>query len=85
MGMKICNNLPFELKRTEHFKVFKNKLRSYLLQNYFYSIQEFLVTMIDGSLVTQVSLYMIWKYADGLRSVIFTEHVMLCFTWLTCV
>jgi hypothetical protein len=42
----IYNDLPFELKRTEHFKVFKNKLKSYLLQNCFYSLQEFLVTMI---------------------------------------
>jgi hypothetical protein len=31
MGIKIHNNLPSELKRTENFKVFKNKLESYLL------------------------------------------------------
>jgi hypothetical protein len=30
-----------------------NKLRSYLLQNCFYSLQEFFLTMIDGSLVIQ--------------------------------
>jgi hypothetical protein len=30
-----------ELKRIENFKVFKNKLKTYLLQNCFYSLQEF--------------------------------------------
>jgi hypothetical protein len=30
-GIKIHNNLPFELKRIEYFKVLKNKLKSYLL------------------------------------------------------
>jgi hypothetical protein len=39
MGIKI-HNLTFELKRTENFKIFKNKLKSYLLQNRFYSLQE---------------------------------------------
>jgi hypothetical protein len=41
IGIKIHNNLPSELKRIENFKVFKNKLKSYLLQNCFYSLQEF--------------------------------------------
>jgi hypothetical protein len=36
MGIKIHNSLPPELKRIENFKVFKNKLKSYLLQNCFY-------------------------------------------------
>jgi hypothetical protein len=84
MGIKIHNNLPFELKRTENFKVFKNKLKSYLLQNCFYSLQGFfLATIIDGGLVIQVSFNMIRKYIDGLWTVIFTKRVMLCFTWLT--
>jgi hypothetical protein len=43
MGIKIHNNLPIRLKRIENFKVFKNKLKSYLLQSCF------LVTMIDSS------------------------------------
>jgi hypothetical protein len=81
MGIKI-HNLPFELKRIENFKVFKNKLRSYL--KLFLFLQElFLVTTIDGSLVTCVSLDMIRKYTDGLWSVIFTKRAMLCFTWLS--
>jgi hypothetical protein len=81
MGIKI-HNLPSELKRVENFKVFKNKFKSYLLQNCFYSLQEL---MIDGSLVTPVSFDMIRKCINGLRSVIFTKRVMLCFTWLTVV
>jgi hypothetical protein len=40
MGIKIHNNLPFKLKRIENVKVFKNKLKSYILQNCFYSPQE---------------------------------------------
>jgi hypothetical protein len=42
MGIKIHNNLPSELKRVENFKIFKNKFKSYLLQNRFYSLQEFI-------------------------------------------
>jgi hypothetical protein len=33
--------LPPELKRIENLKIFKNKLKRYLLQNCFYSLQEF--------------------------------------------
>jgi hypothetical protein len=85
MGIKI-HNLPSELKRIENFKVFKNKLKSYLLQNCFYSLQEFfLVTLIDGSLVIQVSFDMIREYIAGLWTVIFTKHMIFCFTWLACV
>jgi hypothetical protein len=36
MGIKIHNNLSSELKIIETFKVFKNKLKRYLLQNCFY-------------------------------------------------
>jgi hypothetical protein len=32
MGIKRHNNLPTELKRIDNFKVFKNKLKSYLLR-----------------------------------------------------
>jgi hypothetical protein len=41
MGIKIHYNLPCELKGIENFKVFKNKLKNYLLQNCFYSLQKF--------------------------------------------
>jgi hypothetical protein len=83
--IKTQNNLPSELKRIGNCKVFKNKLKSYLLQNCFYSLQKFLVTMVDDSLVIRVSFNIIRKYIDGLWSVIFTKCMVLCFTWLTCV
>lgn len=52
VGIKIHNSLPPELKGIGNVKVFKNKLNRYLLQNCFYSLQEFiLVAMLDGSLV----------------------------------
>jgi hypothetical protein len=41
--------------------------------------------MTDGSFVTRVSLDMIRKYINGLWIVNFTQLVILCFTWLTCV
>jgi hypothetical protein len=41
MGTKIFNGLSFELKNEKNFNVFKRKLRSYLLCNVFYSLQEF--------------------------------------------
>jgi hypothetical protein len=85
MRIKIYNNFPSELKRIENFKLYKTKSKSYLLQNCFYSLQEFLVTMIDSSWVIRVSFNMIQKYIDGLRTVIFTKHGMFGFTWLTCV
>jgi hypothetical protein len=66
MGIKICNNLPLELKRIESFKVFKNKLKNFLLQKCFILHKFFSVTMMDGSLVTRVSFDMIWQYTDGL-------------------
>jgi hypothetical protein len=38
--------------------------------------------MIDGSSVIRVSFDTIWKYIDGLCTVIFTKRVMICFIWL---
>jgi hypothetical protein len=40
---KLFNNLPLELKSISDFKLFKSKLKIYLLQNVFYSLQEFFV------------------------------------------
>jgi hypothetical protein len=60
MGIKIHNSLPPDLKRIENFKVFENKLKSYLLQNCFYSLQKFLVTTMDGDLVAQVGFDVMW-------------------------
>jgi hypothetical protein len=72
MGIKIHNNLASELKWVENFNVFKNKLKSYY-KTIFIPYESFLVTMIDGSLVIQVSFVMIQKYIDGLWTVIFTN------------
>jgi hypothetical protein len=41
MSIKIFNSLPLELKSVENFRVFKIKLKSYLLHGAFYSLQEF--------------------------------------------
>jgi hypothetical protein len=41
MGIKLHNNLPTEMKGIENFKDFKNKFKIFLLQNCFYSFQEF--------------------------------------------
>jgi hypothetical protein len=41
MGIQLFNNLPLELKRISDFKSIKSKLKTYLLQNPFYSLQEF--------------------------------------------
>jgi hypothetical protein len=42
MSIKLCNNLPLELKNVFDLKVFKKKLKCYLLNSSFYSLQEFL-------------------------------------------
>jgi hypothetical protein len=41
MGIKLFTNLPLELKGFSDFKLFKSKLKTYLLPNAFYSLQEF--------------------------------------------
>jgi hypothetical protein len=41
MGIKLFNNLPLQLKTISDFKLFKSKLKTYLLYNAFYSLQEF--------------------------------------------
>jgi hypothetical protein len=41
MGIKMYNNLPFEIETTQNFKAFKRKLKDYLLLNAFYSLKEF--------------------------------------------
>jgi hypothetical protein len=41
MGTKIYNNLPLEIKSIDNFKVFRRKLKSYLLHSAFYSLQDF--------------------------------------------
>jgi hypothetical protein len=45
MGTKIFNGLPNDLKGVKDFSVFKKKLKSYLLCNVFYFLQEFLTNV----------------------------------------
>jgi hypothetical protein len=39
MGSKIYNKLPDHLKEIDSYKVFKNKLKSFLYSNTFYSVE----------------------------------------------
>jgi hypothetical protein len=78
MGIKIHNSLPPELKRIENFKVFKNKLKSDLLQNCFYSLQEFLATMMDSSLVARVSFDVVWMNIDGISVCVALYWIVGC-------
>jgi hypothetical protein len=41
MGIKIYNNLPFEIKTTQNFKAFKRTLKDYLLLNAFTRLKSF--------------------------------------------
>jgi len=41
MGLKLYDRLPVGIKNTESFKDFKNKLRTFIVVNSFYSGQEF--------------------------------------------
>jgi hypothetical protein len=43
VGIKTFNSLPLELKSVTNFKVFKKKLKGYLLHRAFYSLQNFSV------------------------------------------
>jgi hypothetical protein len=42
MGSKIYNNLPDNIKQIDSYKVFKKKVKSFLLVHTFYSVEEFL-------------------------------------------
>jgi hypothetical protein len=81
MGIKIRNNLPFELKRIENLRFLK--IKNYLCKTVFILYKSLLITTIDSSLVILVSFDMIRKYINGLWTVIFTKCVMACFICLT--
>jgi hypothetical protein len=70
---KIHSNLPFEIKRTEIVKVFKNKLKRYLLQKFFIFYTSFSVRMINGRLEIRISVDMIWNNIDGPWTAILTN------------
>jgi hypothetical protein len=44
MGSKMYNKLPDYLKEIDSYKVFKRKLKSFLLAYTFYSVEEFFST-----------------------------------------
>jgi hypothetical protein len=43
MGIKLYNRLPLELRKSDGFKDFKHKLKLYLVDHPFYTLQEFLI------------------------------------------
>jgi len=42
LGTKLCNKLPNHIKNLENPKPFKNQLKAFLLQQTFYSVDEYL-------------------------------------------
>jgi hypothetical protein len=44
MGTKICNKLPGFLKEIDDYRVFRKKLKMFLLLKSFYSVEEFVST-----------------------------------------
>jgi hypothetical protein len=42
MGIKLYNRLPLELRKSDGFKDFKHKLKLFLVDHPFYTLQEFL-------------------------------------------
>jgi hypothetical protein len=42
-GIKSYNSLPLELRKAKEFKDFKHKLKLFLLDHPFYTLQEFLL------------------------------------------
>jgi hypothetical protein len=43
MGTKLYNKLPSYIKEIDSYKTFRKKLKSFLLQHTFYSVEEFVV------------------------------------------
>jgi hypothetical protein len=41
MGVKLFNKMPREIKQIEGFKALRHKLKLFLLNHSFYSLQEF--------------------------------------------
>jgi hypothetical protein len=44
MGTKIYNKLPGFLRETDDYRVFRKKLKMFLLLKFFYSVEEFVST-----------------------------------------
>jgi hypothetical protein len=42
VGIKLCNRLPNEIKRLDKMQVFKKRLKHFLQQHTFYSLDEYM-------------------------------------------
>jgi hypothetical protein len=42
MGIKLFNKLPLQIKQLDNYKSFKREVKTFLLYNSFYTIEEFL-------------------------------------------
>jgi hypothetical protein len=58
MGTKIFNGLPTELKNVKNVNVFKKKLKSYLLNSVFYSLQELYLNNHSHGILVGKSVYL---------------------------
>jgi len=41
MGIKLFNKLPMQIKQLDKYKNFKKEVKAFLIQNAFYTIEEF--------------------------------------------
>jgi len=42
MGIQLYNKVPIHIKKLEKYKPYKRKLKSFLIDHTFYSVEEFL-------------------------------------------
>jgi len=48
MGVRLYNKMPNRIKQLETFRDFKRKLKLFLLDNHFYSLNEFFIFQEDN-------------------------------------
>jgi hypothetical protein len=48
MGIQLYNKVPNNIKKTEEYKLYKRKLKSFLTEHAFYSLDEFLTSWRNG-------------------------------------
>jgi len=42
IGIRLCNKVPIHIKKLEEYVPYKRKLKSFLIDHAFYSVEEFL-------------------------------------------
>jgi hypothetical protein len=52
MGIKLYNKLPVQIKLLDNYKGFKREVKTFLLNNTFYTIEEFFV-LCGNTVITQ--------------------------------